>query len=183
MRNAGRIAAASCRLRKFCWVMTFFLPVACALFWGLFNQLYSPSSFVPTSMIPLPVPVEGQLSGRIRLLAFLTEMMPMTVLLFGLHKLGELFRHYENGRIFTGRNVACFRSLGRTLVLWVLCDVAKTPLLSLVLTMDKPPGQHVISLGLFPADFIAAFVGAVIMIIAWVMDEARLIHEEQALII
>lgn len=182
MRNLHRIAAASGRLRRFCGVMMISLPIVCALFWTFFNQIYT-SSFIPTSMIPLPVPVDGELSGLIRLLAFLVEMIPMAVLIFGLHKLRELFRLYQNGHIFTDRNVSCFRCLGRTLIVWVLCDVVKIPLLSLVLTMEKPPGQHVVSLGLFPADIIAAFVGAVILIIAWVMDEARLIHEDQALII
>jgi hypothetical protein len=49
--------------------------------------------------------------------------------------------------------------------------------------MDKPSGQHVITFGLYSADFIAVFVGIIILIIAWVMDEARLIKEDQALII
>lgn len=183
MQNVHTIALASCRLRRFCRVMIFILPIMCGLFWGFFNQLYSPSSFFPTSMIPLPVPVDGDLSGLVRLLACLTAMIPLSVLIFGLYKLRELFGYYEKGCIFSGRTVSCFRSLGRALILWVVCDVATTPLLGLVLTMEQPPGRHVLVLGLFPADFIAAFVGAVIMLIAWVMDEARLLYEDQALII
>lgn len=125
MRNLHRIAAASGRLRRFCGVMMISLPIVCALFWTFFNTIYT-SSFVPTSMIPLPVPVDGELSGLIRLLAFLVEMIPMAVLIFGLHKLRELFCLYQNGHIFSDRNVSCFRCLGRTLIVWVLCDVVNS---------------------------------------------------------
>lgn len=182
MGNIERIAVASRRLRRICVGMIVVMPITCALFWFFFNQIFS-SSFVPTSMIPLPVPITEDLNGLTRLLAFLTELVPLTALLYGLQKLGELFRHYENGYIFTNKNVSCFRSLGRILIIWVICDVVKNPILSMVLTMEKPPGQHVISVGLYSADFIAIFVGIIILIIAWVMDEARLIKEDQSLII
>jgi hypothetical protein len=182
MENTKRIAVASRRLRRICIGMIVVMPIASAFFWAFFNQIYSSSS-VPTSMISLPVPITEDLDGLTRLLAFLTELIPLTALIFGLRKLGELFRLYENGYIFTKKNVSCFRSLGRILIIWVICDVVKSPILSMVLTMDKPPGQHVITIGFYSADFIAIFVGIIILIIAWVMDEARLIKEDQALII
>jgi hypothetical protein len=134
-------------------------------------------------MVPLPVQVSQELSGAIRLLAIATEMIPLTPMIYGLVKLKELFRLYENGHIFTTGNVACFRSLGRTLIAWVLCNVLKNSLLSVVLTLPHPPGQRIITLGLYSSEFTAIFVGIVILIIAWVMDEARMIQEDQALII
>lgn len=183
MENTHRIAIASRRLRKTCTALIFLLPTTCGLFWFFFNQLYSPSSMVPTSMIPLPVRVTHDLSGLTRFLAFLTELIPLTALMYGLRKLRELFRYYESGRIFTRQNVACFRSLGKTLIAWVTCNVVSNSLLSIVLTLNNPPGQRQITLGLFSADFTGIFVGIVILIIAWVMDEARKIQEDQALFI
>lgn len=183
MKNTHRITVASRRLRHTCTGLIFFLPLASVLFWTFFNQLYDPVSTLPTSMFPLPVRVSQDLPVTIRLLAIATEMIPMAAMIYGLLKLRELFGLYENGLIFTARNVACFRSLGRTLIAWVLCDVVKNSLLSVVLTLPNPPGQRVITLGLYSADFTAIFVGFVILIIAWVMDEARIIEEDQALII
>ena len=183
MKNIQRIARASRRLRRICTATIFVLPIASALYWLFFNQIYAPSSFIPTSMIPLPVHITEELSDLTRFLAFLTELLPLTALIYGLKKLGELFHQYEQGQIFTDKNVSCFRSLGRILIIWVLCDVVQNPLLSIILTREKPPGQHVITVGFCSADFIALFVGIIILIIAWVMDEARMIKEDQALII
>jgi uncharacterized membrane protein YvlD (DUF360 family) len=178
MENPQHIIVASRRLRRICTGLIIFLPVICATFWVFFNRIRG-----STSMIPLPVPVTGDLSGLTRLLAFLTELVPMTALIYGLMKLRELFSYYEKGLIFAGKNVACFRSLGRALIAWVICDVAKNSLLSIVLTLHNPPGQRLITIGLYSADFTAVFVGIVILFIAWVMDEARKIQEDQALII
>ena len=183
MDNTQRITVASRRLRATCTGLIVVLPLLSALFWTFFNQLYGPGSMVPTSMIPLPVEVTQSLPGLIRLGAFVTNVIPLAAMIYGLLKLRELFRLYELGMIFTEKNVACFRSLGRVLVVWVLCDVVKNSLLSVVLTLPNPPGHRIITLGLYSADFAAIFVGIVILIIAWVMDEARKIQEDQALII
>jgi uncharacterized membrane protein YvlD (DUF360 family) len=178
MENPQHIIVASRRLRRICTGLIILLPLTCALFWVFFNRIRG-----STSMIPLPVPVTEDLPGLIRFFAFLAELLPMTALIYGLRKLRKLFRYYEKGLIFTEKNVACFRSLGRTLIAWVVCDVVKNSLLSIVLTLHNPPGQRLITVGLYSADFTAVFVGIVILIIAWVMDEARKIQEDQALII
>jgi len=180
MDNTQRITVASRRLRRTCTGLILLLPLASILFWVFFNPIYHSAS---SSMIPLPVPVTQDLSVLTRLLAAATEMIPLAAMIYGLLKLRELFGLYGAGQIFTARNVACFRSLGRTLIAWVVCDLIKNSLLSIVLTLPNPPGQRMITLGFYSADFAAIFVGIVILIIAWVMDEARKIQEDQALII
>jgi len=59
----------------------------------------------------------------------------------------------------------------------------RTSLLSVILTMGKPPGQRLLVVGLDSGDFTGVFVGVVVLIISWVMDEGRKIEEDQALII
>ena len=183
MENTRRITIASRRLRRTCTVLIYLLPLISAVFWAFFNQLFDPASSVPTSMVPLPAPVTQELPGLVRLGAFVTELIPLSAMIYGILKLRELFGLYEKGLIFTAKNVACFRSLGRTLIVWVICDVVTNSLLSVVLTLPNPPGHRMITVGLYSADFTAIFVGIVILIIAWVMDEARKIQEDQALII
>lgn len=178
MGNCQRITMASKRLRRVCTVLIFFLPVICALFWTFFNQIYN---LMPT--MSLPVQVTQHLSGWTRFFAFLSDLIPLAALIYGLRRLRDLFQYYENGLIFTEQNVACFRSLGRTLIAWVICDVVRNSLLSIVLTLGNPPGQRLLTIGFYSADFIGIFVGIIILIIAWVMDEARKIKEEQALFI
>jgi hypothetical protein len=178
MGNTQRIIAVSRKLRLACKWLIICLPGIYGLFWTFFNHFYTIGP-----LIPLPVRVDHDLSILSRFLAFLTDMIPMGVIIYGLRKLESLFSLYENGLIFTEQNVQCFRSLGRALLVWVACDVVRNSLLSIALTLDNPPGQRVITLGFGSADFTAVFVGIVVLIISWVMDEGRKIHEDQALIV
>lgn len=178
MENTQRITSVSGKLARICTVLTFCLPAASACFWIFFNSLYA---IAP--MVPLPVHVTGDVPDLTRFLAFLTDLIPLAAVTYGLLKLRGLFRLYERGLIFTQLNVNCFRSLGRALIVWVLCDVLRRTLLGLVLTMNNPPGKRMLVLGLDSGDFTGVFVGIVVLIISWVMDEARKIQEDQALII
>jgi hypothetical protein len=134
-------------------------------------------------MMPLPVHVNHALPGLTRLLAFLADLIPLSAIIYGLQKLRALFRLYENRMIFTEQNVDCFRSLGRALLVWVVCHVVRTSLLSVILTIDNPPGQRILALMFDSGDFAGVFVGLVVLIISWVMDEGRKIQEDQALIV
>jgi hypothetical protein len=178
MDNSQRITTASRRLKKVCSGLIIFLPLINAVFWVFFNPLRAIG--FPVS---LPIPVNYDLPGLTRFLAFLVELIPLSAVVYGLLKLRALFMLYQNGMIFTAKNVSCFRSLGRTLIAWMICDVIRNALLSVVLTMNNPPGQKIFTVGLNSADFTGIFVGIVIIIIAWVMDEARKIQEDQELIL
>lgn len=178
MENALRITALSGKLARVCTVLSFCLPAACAFFWIFFNSLHATAL-----MVALPVDVTGDVPGSTRFLAFLTDLIPLAAVTYALLKLRGLFRLYERGLIFTQLNVSCFRSLGRALIVWVACNVVRRTLLGLVLTMNNPPGKRMLVLGLDSGDFTGVFVGIVVLIISWVMDEARKIQEDQALII
>lgn len=134
-------------------------------------------------MISLPVRVNHDVSSLCRFLAFMADMVPLSAAIYGLLRLRDLFSLYEDGLIFTERNVRCLRSLGKTLLVWVGCDIVRYTLLSLILSLENPPGHRVLAVGLNSGDFTAVFVGIVVIIISWVMDEARKLEEDQALIV
>jgi hypothetical protein len=178
MENLQRISQISRKLRLICTGLIFVLPVICGLFWIFFNRLYP-----VLAMLSLPVPVDHDLPRLSRFFGFLADLIPLGVMIYGLRRLRELFSLYERGLIFTADNVQCYRSLGRILFVWVACNVLNHTLLGLVLTIDNPPGHRLLVLALNSGDFTGMFVGAVVLTVSWIMDEARKIQEEQALII
>lgn len=178
MENTQRITTLSRKLRRICNGLIYGLPVVCGLVWIFFNQLYA---YAP--MMPLPTHVDHDLPGLTRFFAFLVDLIPLGAVMYGLGRLRSLFLLYENGLIFTEQNVRCFRSLGRTLIVWVVCHVVRTTLLSVILTIDNPPGKRIIALMFDSGDFAGVFVGVVVLTISWVMDEGRKIQEDQALIV
>ena len=181
MENAQRIATVSRRLRFICIGLLFVLPALNAVFWIFFNQIYSVPGIQST--IPMPVPVKHPLSELTRFLAFVIGLIPLGATLYGVQRLRELFSLYESGSIFKERNVGCIRRLGWTLIVWVVCEKARWSLLSIVLTLENPPGQRLLVVSFNGQDFTWVFVGIVVLTVSWVMDEARKLQEEQALIV
>lgn len=178
MDTLQRITIVSRKLRLTCTGLIFCLPVFCAIFWVLFNGIYAMAP-----MISLPVRLDHELPAHTRFFAFLADLLPLSVTIYALIKLKALFHLYETGHIFTAENVRCFRGLGKTLLVWVACDIVNRTLLGIVLTLDNPPGKRLLVIGMDGGDFTGLFVGAVVLIISWVMDEARKMQEDQALII
>lgn len=181
MEDNQRIRAVSRRFKKICTGLIILLPLIEAVFWIYFNQIYTQTPL--GSMTPLPVHVDHDISARSRFLAFLAGLPTMGATIFGLVRLKSLFQLYEDGLIFTELNVRCYRGLGRTLIAWAGCDVVRFSLLAIALTIENPPGQRVVTLGIDSGELAAVFVGLIVLLVSWVMDEARRLQEDQALII
>ena len=109
-------------------------------------------------------------------------------------KLSRLFRFYERGLIFAAETNHCIKVLG---VLFVtgglinsvlrLLPKSLPPVLPVGVTQLAPTSTHAYHMGFFTFDFGTGIdfglllAGAVIILIAWVMDEGRKIQEEQEL--
>ncbi len=178
MDNKERIIRASRRLKYICTALVFAVPLICILYWCFFNHV----RHLP-NMANFPVPVTGDLPATARVLAFFTDLIPLSVFVYGVHVLGKLFRLYENGIIFAKANVDCFNRLGRAMIIWTACHIMNNSLISIALTLHHPPGQRMVTFGFEGSDFSALFVGATILTITWVMDEARKIKEDHELFI
>ncbi|MBN2683673.1 MAG: DUF2975 domain-containing protein [Pontiellaceae bacterium] len=177
MDNAENIKVVSHRLKLVCTCIIVILPVLSAAFWIFFNRV------ITAMPIPLPAPVNGPLPALSRLLAFVVGMLPLSAILLGLANLARLFSLYERGHIFTEENVACYRRLGRLLLLWVALGFISRILMCLALTLHNPPGQRMLAISLQSSDFVGLFVGFTILTIAWVMDEARKLKDDLELIL
>jgi hypothetical protein len=120
------------------------------------------------------------------------------LMLFWFWKLAQLFRLYERGLIFVRETIRCIRVLGIICVMgWMILMATRfTP-------RTEPPPQeplspkvklvsvekHTYHMGFLSFDFGTGFdfgllfVGATVVLTAWIMDEGRKIQEEQELTI
>ncbi len=173
MENRDRIRSASKKFRFMLLFVLIAIPVLNAGIWIFFN--YLPEAFV-REMIPVSV---GKLSPGTCLAGFLVSMIPSGVAMIGIYVLIRLFRLYENAQIFTPENVRCFRNLGRILMIWAAAGILYDPMISLALTLANPPGQRMITVSLGSPDITALLVGGIISLMAWVMEEGRILQDEQ----
>lgn len=121
----------------------------------------------------------------------LLRVMFQIILLLWYWKLSRLFQLYERGLIFAAETIRCIKTLG---ILWVagwaftsaLNFIPKPPPIVMPLGSHPKTGMNY-HMGFFTFDFGTGMdfgpllAGAVIILIAWIMDEGRKIQEEQEL--
>lgn len=112
--------------------------------------------------------------------AFFASILPASILMFTFYNLVALFRHYEQGQIFHEENVRCYRRLGYALFAWVIGGLIYSAFISFVLTINNGLGQRVIAVDIGTKDITTLIVGGIIILIAWVMEEAHRLSEENA---
>lgn len=176
MENRERIQRASRRLGFLLLVIICLMPVINAVVWLFINRF---PEIISSRMLPyfvtLPLPASARFMG------FLVAMIPTGVAMVGAYYLMRLFRLYERGQIFGPANVRCFRILSRVLIWWFVAGIVHKSLLSLALTLHNPPGQRMITLEIGSPDLTALLLGAILAVIAWVMEEGRKLQEDQDL--
>lgn len=180
MANLERIRKASRRLELACLVLTVISPLTVILYWVFFDYL---PPHVQAMVHQAAASPDHPVVWSNRLLAAVVSLLPTAAVVYGLSALIRLLRLYQAGRIFSLENVACFRKLGRSMIMLAGAGFLSTPLLGLALTFNWPPGRRLLTIGLTSNEILALLVGGVILLISWVMDEGRLLAEDNALIV
>jgi hypothetical protein len=178
MNNKERIQQASRRLRYLLTAVFWAMPVINAVAWIFMNRF---PEMMTSKMLPyfvhLPLPVASRLMG------FMVVMLPTGVAMAGAYHLMRLFELYERGEIFKPSNVHRYKKLSRVLLWWFVAGILCRSLLSVVLTLDRPPGQRMITFGLSSSDLTILLLGLILAVITWVMEEGRRLQEDQDLTI
>jgi Protein of unknown function (DUF2975) len=172
--NMHRIQRLSGIFRLLFTALIICIPVLSLLYWLFFNDL--PKGFTNE----LPVVASQTLPLSSIALAILVSLIPMSVVIYGLLTLKELFKLYERGIVFSTKNVSCFRRLGYTLIAWVLANMIFVTLISVVISFNNPPGERTMVIGFGSSDLATLIIGAVVILISWVMHEASRLEDEQA---
>jgi hypothetical protein len=121
-----------------------------------------------------------EMDNVIKLFAFLVSLIPTSINVFIFVLLAKLFRSFESLEIFSGQNVKYLRKIGGCIFLNQLLYPVYFGLLSLTLTISNPPGFRMISMAFGTQQVTLLIVGAMIMLISWIVEEGRILREEQA---
>lgn len=182
MENTARIQRISGRLYAALFVFTVLLPILTVGYWVFLNHL--PESLVAASMkmqAGLPKPSEVTLVQR--MLGLAVSLVPLAIKMAAMLTLMRLLKLYRAGIVFSGDHVACFKRLGRILVYYTFAGVAESTGIVLVMTMNNPPGQKMLTIGFSSNEITLLVVAAIVLMISWIMDEGRKLAEEQSLTI
>lgn len=178
MENRSKLTIISYRLYLLFKFFLILIPAGTLAFWIFYNQL--PQTLISVSFggnIPNP----SSLDGFQRFLGFLASALPLAAQVFAILVIMRLLKLYREGSIFSAAHVLLFKRLGQTLVFYGVAGILQATGLSLVMTMNNPPGQRLVSIGAGSDDIALFVVAAVVLMLSWVMDEGRKQAEEQAL--
>ena len=110
----------------------------------------------------------------------LVGMVPVSLGLFALFQVWQLFGDYGRGAIFTPGASLRLRRLAWSLMGVAAAQVLARTAIGLVLTMNNPPGQKMLVIRLSSHDYVLLLFGVLLLAIAWVMVEATRLAQENA---
>ncbi len=155
------------------------LPLLAGLGWAL-----APDETISSGFGMFMEMSEGETLTQLdRAAGFIASLVPLSLVLYGVWHLRGLFALYARGEILGVANAARLRALAMTLILWLPMQFIGDALISLALSIDNPPGERFVALSLSSDDFAITLIGAVALVISWVMVEAARAAEDNASII
>lgn len=158
-------------------------PLVYLVYWLVPQTLFAAIGWSLSGVGGEQFPSVADLSLPLRGVCLVVSLLPMLANLFIWYFLIKLFNAYRQGQIFTGRNARLIRNIGLTQLIWQLMSIPYQILITFVMTAMQPPGHHVIGFAVTQHD-VADIVSAVIIIlVAWVMQRAAELQQDQILTI
>lgn len=137
-------------------------------FWGGFHSSLSLSSVKWTAT--------SQFIG------WLGDILPTVLIMYGLYQFIQLFKLYEQGRLFELKHVQLFKKIGYVALVYSLIAMPISGLLStLALTWNNPVGQRVLSLTAGTPNIQGILIAFLILLISWIMNEGYKLKKEISL--
>lgn len=154
------------------------VPLYFLFYWAFIN--YLPETLITvnratTLLLPHPLPLDLQVLG------FLASLFPLAALTYGISNLRKLFAFYKGGVVFSFEHVKLFKNTAKGLFLWVALSIIYESAKSVLFSLGNPPGSRLLSVGISSWEITTLLAGGIIYAIAWVMDEGRILAEENEL--
>ncbi len=153
-------------------------PLYYIIYWAFINSF--PETLITANAASTPL-LLNPLSIKLQIIGFVTSLLPLLALAYGLLNLQRLFAFYKEGVIFSFEHVSLFKKTSKALLLWVFLSIVYESAKSIIFSMGNPPGQRVISVGFSSPEITILMVAGIVFVIAWIMDEGRILTEEQNL--
>lgn len=178
MENLCKIKKFSKNLYLILSFLVAIIPLYYLGYWIFIN--YLPKTLINVNIHPTPL-IANELSVKLQAIGFLTSLLPLSALVYVILNIRELFSFYKEGVIFSFEHVILFKQTAKALILWVLSSIIYESVKSVIFSSGNLPGNRVITVGLSSGEITALLLVGIVFIIAWVMDEGRVLNEENKL--
>ncbi|QIW10227.1 DUF2975 domain-containing protein [Francisella sp. LA112445] len=116
-----------------------------------------------------------------KFLLFLIDLIPFAFVLYIILILINLFNQYTKLEIFSSKTISLYKKLGWSIICWVITCLILTPIEAIIYTYNTSDRQ--IYFGINTDDIYHLVIGGGVIIIAYIMQKAKEISEENELTI
>ncbi len=180
MKNILRVKIISNWIYRALSIGIAIVPIYYVSYWYFINHIAYPLVTVNTSstlIAPHELPITIQAAG------FISSILPLTVLIYVLLNLRKIFLFYKEGIVFSFEHVVLFKKTAKLLAIWVLLTVVYEAIKSVLFSLGNPVGERVLSVEFGSEELTVIVVAAFVYVIAWVMDEGRVLADENKMTI
>jgi hypothetical protein len=157
--------------------LMFIFPTLIIALWCKFLPESFSYKYIPLDINLNTVPLE------LRISAMLLSMIPTGIIVFCFYYLHQLFKLYANKQFFEHNNIRLIKMIGMTLVLNTFSWLIVQPCLTYILRLNLQPENRVMTITIDSADISNLIIGGILILVSWIMNEARKNEEELALIV
>ena len=155
------------------------IPIIISLIWLFGSELFLLSGEPKHYLIPHGVVFQvGLLTPLLRVVGLLVSMIPNAAVMLGLWHLRKLFGHFARLEFFTLDTVVHFRVFAASILLVGFLYPVSGAVMSFATSFNNSPGSRLIGITAGDAEVAMLFLGAVLFVIAWVMEQGKHIADE-----
>jgi Protein of unknown function (DUF2975) len=180
MDNLSKIKKFSVSFHSITTLLIVAIPLYYTIYWSLINHI--PATLITVNAASLPLS-PNTLPIYLQLMGFIASLLPSSALLYGLVNVRRLFAFYKKGVIFSLKHVGIFKNISKALLLWVLFSMLYESAKSVLFSLGNPPGSRVLELSFSSVELGTLIIGGFAYVVSWVMDEGRILAEENNLTI
>lgn len=176
----NRIMRLSKILQTCFWIWFALMPLIEVLYWSMDGLRFLEPIY---NFNPIPIANEAvkplaEMSFSTKMMGMAVSFIPVLIDMFAIYSLIRLFKLFSANEFFTSKTVFWIRRSSLFLLANQLIHPIYIAILSLVLTIQNPPGQRMISVGIGNEQFTLIIVALTILLVSWIMDEGRKINED-----
>jgi len=178
MDNLSKIKKFSKNIHLLLSFLMVVVPLYYIFYWLFIN--YLPETLININIKPTPL-IPNQLPIKLQIIGFIICLIPLSALIYVITNIRKLFSFYKEGVIFSFEHVRLFKKTAKALLLWVILSITYESAKSIIFSVGNPPGSRLLKVEFSSAEITTLVVGGIVFIIGWVMDEGRILNEEQEL--
>ena len=120
MDNMSKIKKVSKVFNLLLTGLLIILPIYYILYWLFINSLSE--SLININIEPIPE-CSNILSVNLQIIGFISSLLPLSALIYGIIHIKKLFLFYKEGIIFSLEQVKLFKKISKALALWILFSI------------------------------------------------------------